>query len=353
MIRGGFLNEDQREELEQITRRSIEPHGVARRANAVLLLDDGKSCALIAEFLYLDDDTIRTWYKCYMSGGFDALERFDWKGGKAYLSKIQEAELAGYLAQNMARDTNEVRDYIRRTYGQYFSRSGAIKLLHRLGFEYSRPKLLPAEADEDKQRDFIEKYEALQHHLPDDEVIYFADAVHPEYQSRPAHGWIRKGDKVALKRNSGRKRVNIHGAVNLENFHCPVVEADRINADSTIALFEKLEAENRDKRCIHVVLDNARYHHARAVKDWMRRTKSRINLIFLPAYAPHLNAIERLWGVMHKYVTHNSFYSTYKQFAEAILAFFSRTVPKEWPKFRDTVTDNFRIISFKNFRVLE
>jgi len=353
MIRGGFLNEDQREELEQITRRSIEPHGVARRANAVLLLDDGKSCALIAEFLYLDDDTIRTWYKCYMSGGFDALERFDWKGGKAYLSKIQEAELAGYLAHNMARDTNEARAYIRRTYGQYFSRSGAIKLLHRLGFEYSRPKLLPAEADEDKQRDFIEKYEALQHHLADDEVIYFADAVHPEHQSRPAHGWIRKGDKVALKRNSGRKRVNIHGAVNLENFHCPVVEADRINADSTIALFEKLEAENRDKRCIHVVLDNARYHHARAVKDWMRRTKSRINLIFLPAYAPHLNAIERLWGVMHKYVTHNSFYSTYKQFAEAILAFFSRTVPKEWPQFRDTVTDNFRIISFKNFRVLE
>ena len=160
-------------------------------------------------------------------------------------------------------------------------------------------------------------------------VIYFADAVHPEHQSRPAHGWIRKGDKVALKRNSGRKRVNIHGAVNLENFHCPVVEADRINADRTIALFEKLEAENRGKRCIHVVLDNARYHHARAVKDWMKRTKSRINLIFLPPYAPHRGAIERLWGVMHK-----SAYSTYKQFAEAILAFFSRTVPKEWSQFR-------------------
>ncbi len=34
-------------------------HGVARRANAILLLDDGKSCQAIAEFLYLDDDTIR------------------------------------------------------------------------------------------------------------------------------------------------------------------------------------------------------------------------------------------------------------------------------------------------------
>jgi len=353
MITGNFLNKHQRRELEQITRRSIEPHGVARRANAILLLDDGKSCSLIAEFLYLDDDTIRTWYKCYISGGFDALERFNWKGGKAYLSKRQEGELVDYFARNMPRDTHEVRDYIRRIHGYDFSRSGAIKLMHRLDFVYKRPELLPAEADEDKQRDFIESYQTLQHHLPDDEVIYFADAVHPEHQSRPAHGWIRKGEKIALKRNSGRKRVNIHGAVNLENFHCPVVEADRINADSTIALFKKLEAENAGKSCIHVILDNARYHHARAVKDWMRRTKSRITLIFLPAYAPHLNAIERLWGVMHKYVTHNRFYKSYNLFAEAILAFFSRTVPKEWPEFRDTVTDNFRIISHQNFRVLE
>ena len=40
-------------------RSQREDHGVARRANAILLLDDGKSCQVIAEFLYLDDDTIR------------------------------------------------------------------------------------------------------------------------------------------------------------------------------------------------------------------------------------------------------------------------------------------------------
>jgi len=353
MIRGKFLSTRQRADLEDVLRHQREEHGVARRANAILLLDDGESCQTIAKFLYLDDDTIRTWHKQYMSGGFDGLFTFDWRGGTSRMSAAEEADLCAHFSRTMPRNTHEVRDYIRRIHGYDFSRSGAIKLMHRLGFVYRRPALLPAEADEDKQRDFIERYEALQRHLPDDEVIYFVDAVHPEHQSRPAHGWIRKGEKVALKRNSGRKRVNLHGAVNLENFHCPVVEADRINADSTIALFEKLEAENAEKSCIHVILDNARYHHARAVKDWMRRTKSRINLVFLPAYAPHLNAIERLWGVMHKYVTHNRFYSTYRQFAEAILAFFSRTVPKEWPEFRDTVTDNFRIISFQNFRVLE
>ena len=32
-----------------------ETHGVARRANAVLLLDDGLSCVEVAKVLYLDD----------------------------------------------------------------------------------------------------------------------------------------------------------------------------------------------------------------------------------------------------------------------------------------------------------
>jgi hypothetical protein len=30
----------------------------------------------------------------------------------------------------------------------------------------------------------------------------------------------------------------------------------------------------------------------------------------LGAYCPHLNPIERLWGVMHKHVTHNKSYAT-------------------------------------------
>jgi transposase len=35
---------------------------LTRRANALLLLDDGLSCETVAKVLYLDDDTIRYWY---------------------------------------------------------------------------------------------------------------------------------------------------------------------------------------------------------------------------------------------------------------------------------------------------
>jgi len=69
MIRPGFLSPAERRELVSCVRSQREDHGIARRANAILLLDDGKSCQAIAEFLHLDDDTIRGWYKTYREGG--------------------------------------------------------------------------------------------------------------------------------------------------------------------------------------------------------------------------------------------------------------------------------------------
>ena len=38
--------------------------------------------------------------------------------------------------------------------------------------------------------------------------------------------------------------------------------------------------------------------------------------------------------------------------ADAILTFLRQTIPKNWRRFRDQVTDNFRIISPQNPRVL-
>ena len=67
--------------------------------------------------------------------------------------------------------------------------------------------------------------------------------------------WVRKGDKVALRRTSERERLNLHAALNLENFHCPLVEAVRIDAASTIALLAK-EARDPGKRRIYFIVDN-------------------------------------------------------------------------------------------------
>ena len=60
MIRPNFLTTADRLELWSCVKRQREDHGVARRANALLLLDDGMSCSQIAKVLFLDDDTVRS-----------------------------------------------------------------------------------------------------------------------------------------------------------------------------------------------------------------------------------------------------------------------------------------------------
>src|ERR1700749_5263280 len=106
------------------------------------------------------------------------------------------------------------------------------------------------------------------------------------------------------------------------------------------------------KRLIHLFVDNARYHHARLVQAWLARPGCRVKLHFIPTYCPHLDPAERLWGLMHKHVTHNRCHATFADFKTAILTFLRQDVPRKWDVYCDQVTDNFRIISPKDFRVL-
>jgi len=340
-----FLSASERRTLKQITRRRKVEVLTWKRARALLLLDVGTDARVICEVLEIGPTTLPCWRASYREKGASFAALNDYSPRSGHLTGPQESALTATLRAQHFRNTDEIRAHIRDAFGQEYSRPGCIKLMHRLGFCYKKPKQLPIRADPEKQAAFIENYQSLQRHLSENEAIYFVDAVHPDHQVRPAYGWFHQGDKPVVPSNSGRRRMNIHGAVNLENFDLPYVDALTIDAKSTIALFAKLEARNRDKATIHVILDNARYHHAKLVQSWLARPDCRIKLHWLPPYAPHLNAIERLWGVLHKCVTHNRFYQTYNEFCAAIVEFLTKTVPKDWRGFRDTVTDNFRVIS--------
>ncbi len=353
MIRSQFLTLQDRRELLACVKRQREDHGIARRANALLLLDDGESCARVAQVLYLDDDTVRNWRKQYLAEGWDAVAYDGWKGGQSRMSGAQEAALTGWLDGRFCRSTVEVRAHIAAEFGLSYSHSGCLKLLARLGFEYRKPGPLPKVAAAEKQAAFIAAYERLLNGLGVDEAVYFADAVHPEYQSKPAFGWVKAGSNPAVPTTAGRGRVNIHGALDLETFDAPFVAPDTVDGVSAVQLLTKIQARNPDKRVIHVIWDNAAYHKGAEVRSFLARPDCRIHLIPLPPYCPHLNPIERLWAVMHQHVTHNRHYPTVRLFSAAVMAFFRETIPKEWRNFRDQVTDNFRVITHQNFRVLE
>ena len=353
MIRRGFLDQASRQDPTELARDGSAAHCLARRANALELLDDGMSCEAIAKVLLLDDDTIRTWHRLYEEEGIEGLASFGYEGSACRLSDVQLDRLKAWISETLPRTTREVGAWIEKECGiAYQGRSGLIALLHRLGMELRKPKAVSRKLDPEKQAAFIEAYEHLLNHLDADEAVLFADAVHPTHAVRPVGCWAPKDTPIAVTQTRGRQRLNVHGAIDLESGNTRMLEVATVNAINTIMLLVAIEAMYPGQRMIHLFLDNARYHHAKLVQAWLARPECRIKLHFIPAYCPHLDSIERLWGLMHKHITQNRCYETFADFSAAILTFLREEVPRNRPIYRDSATDNFRIIPPKDSRIL-
>jgi DDE superfamily endonuclease len=113
---------------------------------------------------------------------------------------------------------------------------------------------------------------------PADEAVIFADAAHPTHAVRPVGCWAPKEAPVAVEQGSGRDRLNIHGAIDLETGQTIMKDVLTVNALSTITLLMAIARLYPGMRLIHVFLDNARYHHAKLVQQWLARSGCRIKL---------------------------------------------------------------------------
>jgi transposase len=268
MIRGGFLSAEDRSKLIALARDGSAASRLTRRANALVLLDDGWSCQEVADALLLNDDTIRNWHKLFEQRGIEGLTSFNVDGSAGFLTAAQEDALKAFVGATLPRSTREVGAFIEREFGLvYESRSGLIALLHRLELEYHKPDVISRKLDVAKQKDFIERHDKLLNSLGNDEAVLFVDAVHPTHAARPVGCWAPKREKLAIEQTSGRERINIHGAINLETGETRMIDVETVNAASTITLLEAIEALYPMLAPIHVFLDNARYHHAKLVQD--------------------------------------------------------------------------------------
>lgn len=324
--------------------RTIKDKKLADRIKAILSLNEGFEYSLIAKILLLDEITLGRYLKKFKQKGLPGLLEMKYSGGQTRLSLIQENELKSFLQENTKRTAKEAASHICQTYRIKYSTIGVTKLLHRLGFAYKKPKIIPGKADIVKQKEFLKIYNDLKSNLKTNDQIYFGDSTHPEHNTKPAYGWILKGkvnDKF-IKTNSGRERLNLNGALNLNNKSAIVLSEKTVNSDSTIRLLKKLLIKQPTGK-IYLILDNASHHHSNKVKFWIKTHSRRLKLIFLPSYSPNLNIIERLWKFFHSKVTWNHYFETFEEFKGATLKFF-RNLNKYKPELDTLLTDNFQLV---------
>lgn len=340
---GAILSPPDRAHLLRMMRRQT-PSTVHRRMNALLLLDDGWPVERVAEALFIDAETVREHRRLYETAGVGGLERLNYQGHEPALSEAQLATLKAELDEHLYTTAKAVCTFVRGEFAVSYTPNAMTKLLKRLGFVYKKPKCVPAKADAEAQERF-----ATQTLLPlmaqagPARPLYFVDGMHPAYTGHPAFGWIRRGFTRELKSNHGRVNVNINGALRWPEREVVYLEAEKITSTAMIALFERLAGRHPTATAIDVVLDNASYNHSAAIKAYLARDGCRMRLVYLPAYSPNLNLIERLWWFLKKTTLWNQHYPTFAQFKAAIDGFFE-TLGNCREQLRSLITDRFRFI---------
>jgi len=277
------LSDEELAELRAAHRR-VRDIREAYRINAVILLGQGRGVKDIADALLLDPETVRSYFKRYQKGGLDELLRMSYVGSEALLDSTQLRELDAHLQSTLYQTAADVVRYVEQRWDVRYTPSGMNALLHRLGYVYKKPTLLPGKHQPvEVQEAFVSKHQDFKDKKSEKDVIVFMDAVHPQHNPVLGCGWIKRGKRQAIQSNTGRQRLNINGAINIETLELTYRIDDTINAVSTIDLLKQLESAYPAASRIIVICDNARYYKSKLVAEYLKN--SRIQLEPLPAYS--------------------------------------------------------------------
>ena len=152
-----------------------------------------------------------------------------------------------------------------------------------------------------------------------DYEVFFEDECHFKLTLTIIRAWFLAGSQPEIKSPVDRFKVSIFGAMG-RNGQLITFENETFNAETFRLFLEKLLRdaeiglkEDGKKKKILLVLDNAKYHHAKILKSWLEEVSDLLELFFLPPYSPDLNPIEMLWKKTRRNVTHNRYFSSLQE----------------------------------------
>lgn len=318
---GQFLTAEARVVIEEM-RGNTRDKGAYMKLSVLILLDMGKDYDEIELILGIGRGTITNCRQKYDKDGLDKYLDRHYVPFSGKLSPEALQAIEKQVSEGIYGTSQEVQAYILQTFGVDYSLSAVRSILQKLDFVYKKTSELPGNLDTSEQEAFLVEFEPFLEEITENEVILFADAVHPQHNTRSSYAWIKKGQDKLIPSNTGRRRININGAMNAYHPEEVIIhEADTINAEATIALYDKIQQRYADKERIYVIGDNARYYRNAQLQAWLTENP-RIIQVFLPPYSPNLNLIERLWKLLRKKCINTHFYPEFKDFRKAVLNFF-------------------------------
>jgi transposase len=312
------LTPRQRKDIEQ-RRRQAQDRRIYRRLSALLWIDDGRIREEVAQLVGVSTRQVGQWLRIFRNKGLERLCTLHYKGDPGRLRPAQVEELKRQIATGAFHTAEQVRTWIEDTFGVSYSATGVKELLARIGASYHKVSGFFWKADVEAQKRFVRKYRRHKREAGPRTRRYFVDACHPVWGVDLLYScWLLVGQRHYVGVGNGRKRLNILGA------YCPDdrdyvglrLTKENITGEQFVRLLEAMRAKHPGAEKFILYLDNARYYSKPVVKQWLA-SHPEFRLVFLPAYSPNLNLIERLWKFLRRKAL-NRWHKTFEEMQAAV-----------------------------------
>jgi len=328
--------------------RFHHPHPrVQRKMEALYLKSQGLAPDAIGRLCAISPTTFYRYLREYREGGIAKLTEVPFHRRRSQLADYRtsiEADLRQRPPASVAEAAARIADLTGRQRGPTQVR----QFLKSLGMKPRKVGQIPAKVDVIAQEAF--KTERLEPRLAEakagQRVVFFMDAAH--FVFAPFLGLVWCFERLFVKAPSGRQRLNVLAALHATTRDIFTVTNLTYITSETVCELLRVLAGAYPGVLITVVLDNARYQRCALVQSLAQRLS--IELLFLPAYSPNLNLIERFWKFVKKQCLYSKYYADHRSFQHAIIECIAQAPDKHKEELASLLTLKFQ--SFKEVQVI-
>jgi transposase len=263
------------------------------RMKAMHTLLRGFDHATVAGVFGVTRETLNEWIKNFNARGIDGLVDAPRSGRPAdikseqkphYRELIEHPERAGQVHWTAKKFCGYLREELDHAVGY----RTVVRWLHEEGFRLKVPQPWPDRQNEAARAAFVAQVKAW---LEDEQIdLWYQDEMGVEGDPRPRRRWMMKGEKGKVTRNGDHIRMNVSGLVCPRTGQFFTLELSHSDGEMFQLFLDEAGKDLKLERPRNLlIMDNASWHKNKRMR-W-----GAFEPIYLPAYSPDLNPIERLW----------------------------------------------------------
>ena len=294
------------DELRTNAKRLTQKEQYTLRKSIIRLLKQGHVPDEVAAILDVSRAHVYGTKRIYAERGIEGLrprKRGRRHGAKRILTPEQEKEIQKAIVDRHPEQLrlpgcmwtrNNIRELIERWYRIKVLPSTLGYYLSRWGFSAQRPVKRAYKQDMQRVTDWVEQeFPGIKQRAKEENAeIFFGDETGIRNTANYAKGYAPIGQTPVVRVESKKMKINMLSAVSSRGKLRFMLYSESMNTYKLIDFLDRL-ARDTDKK-VFFVLDNLRVHHGRMVMAWLARHKSKIELFYLPPYAPEYNPDEYL-----------------------------------------------------------